>query len=70
MEGASGGVPAGAGEEGGGEEHARTESRGYVFMYAAFDGDVRKMRKLVGGLSVAVAKTKYAKGGFGAAGIS
>ena len=53
-----------------GEEYAREGSRGHEFMYAAFHGDMRKMRKLIDGLSAAVAKTKFAKEAeFGAAGI-
>ena len=43
-----------------GEEYAREGSRGHDFMYAALAGDMRKMRKLVDGLSAAVAKTKFA----------
>ena len=44
-----------------GEEYARNEDRSYRMIHSAFRGDVRTVKRLQIELSVAVARTKFAK---------
>jgi len=44
-----------------GEEYARKEDRGYRLTRFAFMGEIREMKRLIIELSVAVARTKFAK---------
>ena len=44
-----------------GEEYAREEDRSYRFTRFSMRGDVREMKRLTIGLSVAVARTKFVK---------